>query len=144
MRSDALRLNIAEGSLSPLMRARCGRSRRADIFRRICGHKPAFSTYKHGCANLHGFHSLRCEHFLKGGMRERNGTSARTLKKIDEVYLHSGAEFWEAAIADAEQQAIECEQRGVKLRAVADVFKRKRNAGEPWPGSEAENAPTQK
>jgi hypothetical protein len=40
---------------------------------------------------------------------------------------------WEAAISDAEQQALECEQKAVRLRAVADVFRKKKNAGEPWP-----------
>jgi hypothetical protein len=41
---------------------------------------------------------------------------------------------WEAAIADAETKALEAEQRAVRLRAVADVFRRKKEAGEPWPG----------
>jgi hypothetical protein len=44
---------------------------------------------------------------------------------------------WEAAISDAEQQALECEQKAVRLRAVADVFRKKRNAGEPWPETTA-------
>jgi hypothetical protein len=49
---------------------------------------------------------------------------------------------WELAIADAERGASEAEQRAVRLRAVAAVFKRKKDAGEPWPGSESENAST--
>jgi nitroimidazol reductase NimA-like FMN-containing flavoprotein (pyridoxamine 5'-phosphate oxidase superfamily) len=40
---------------------------------------------------------------------------------------------WESAIADAETQALEAEKRAVRLRAVAAVLKRKREAGEPWP-----------
>jgi hypothetical protein len=45
---------------------------------------------------------------------------------------------WESAIADAETGALEAERRAVRLRAVADVFKRKKEAGEPWPRSAAE------
>ena len=40
---------------------------------------------------------------------------------------------WEAAIADAESQALQCDERAVKLRAVADVFRKKKAEGEPWP-----------
>jgi hypothetical protein len=41
---------------------------------------------------------------------------------------------WEAAIADAEQQALASEQRAVRLRAVASVLKKRMKAGESWPG----------
>ena len=40
---------------------------------------------------------------------------------------------WDAAIADAENQASECEQKAVRLKAVADVLRRKRDQGEQWP-----------
>lgn len=49
---------------------------------------------------------------------------------------------WELAIAEAERGAMEAEQRAVRLRAVASVFKRKMNAGEPWPGDVVEQAAT--
>ncbi len=44
---------------------------------------------------------------------------------------------WEAAIADAESQALQCEERAARLRAVADVLRTKKKAGEPWPGKSA-------
>ena len=40
---------------------------------------------------------------------------------------------WDAAIVDAENQASEHEQKAVRLKAVADVIRRKRDEGEPWP-----------
>ena len=46
---------------------------------------------------------------------------------------------WEAAISDAEQQALDHEQKAVRLRAVAAVFRRKKDAGELWPGTQSEN-----
>ncbi len=40
---------------------------------------------------------------------------------------------WDAAIVDAEKQASEHEQKAVRLKAIADVMRRKRDEGEPWP-----------
>lgn len=54
--------------------------------------------------------------------------STQLLEKVLECFPD-----WDSAIADAEQQALEADQRAVRLRAVADVFRRKRDAGEPWP-----------
>jgi hypothetical protein len=51
-----------------------------------------------------------------------------------EKLLYSYPARWESAIADAEQKALECEQRAVRLRAVADVFRKKKQDGESWPG----------
>jgi hypothetical protein len=48
---------------------------------------------------------------------------------------------WESAIADAEQEALKCEQRAIRLRAVASVLKRKAESGEPWPGSSRDVPP---
>ena len=55
--------------------------------------------------------------------------STELLGKLLEAYPG-----WEAAIADAEQAALEAEQRAVRMHAVADVLRRKKKAGEPWPG----------
>jgi|HubBroStandDraft_4_1064222.scaffolds.fasta_scaffold19107_3 hypothetical protein len=57
--------------------------------------------------------------------------STDLLEKVLDGYVG-----WEAAIADAEQQALEAEQRAIRLKAVASVLKRKLEAGEPWPGSQ--------
>ena len=54
--------------------------------------------------------------------------STHLLEKVLESYPG-----WEAAIADAEQQALEAEQRAVRLKAVASVLKKKLEDGEPWP-----------
>jgi hypothetical protein len=43
---------------------------------------------------------------------------------------------WDAAIADAKE-------RIKRLKLSVKVFEQHRRAGEPWPGSESENASTQ-
>jgi hypothetical protein len=63
--------------------------------------------------------------------------STQLLEDLLEYY--SG---WEAAIADAQQKAMESEQKAVRLKAVADVLKRKRDAGEQWPGTLTEDSAT--
>ena len=40
---------------------------------------------------------------------------------------------WESAISDAEHKALECEQKAVRFRAVAEVCKKMLESGEPWP-----------
>ena len=63
--------------------------------------------------------------------------STHLLEKLLESYPG-----WESAIADAEQQASDCEQRAIRLHAVADVFRKKRASGESWPGTQFEDHKT--
>jgi len=43
---------------------------------------------------------------------------------------------WQYAIDDAENKAVSLEKDAVRFRAIVAVLKRKKAAGEPWPGKD--------
>lgn len=53
------------------------------------------------------------------------------------VNLHNSREGWKRAITDAEAEIARARGRIYKLRESIRIFKKKLEAGEPWPGSDS-------